>query len=129
MLEAPGIGGNVRWLTFILGVIGLSALAQGSALRSRELRKAHHARSTRFSLVKIPPVGTPAIASGAGALGTLAIGSLAIAGLAIGALAIGALAVGRLEIRKARLGKVEIDELTVHRLRAVEQQPDQGSST
>ena len=38
----------------------------------------------------------------------------------IGALAIGRLAVGRLTIRKARFGALEVDELTVRKLRVVE---------
>ena len=111
----------MRWLAFILGAIGLSALAQGWAPRSREVRGVRHRRTKKFSWVKLPPVGVPALASGAGALGTLAVGSLAVAGLAIGALAIGALAIGRLEIRRTRLRKVEIDDLTVRRFRVIEE--------
>ncbi|MGC2134249.1 MAG: hypothetical protein WA661_13425 [Xanthobacteraceae bacterium] len=40
----------------------------------------------------------------------------------MGALAIGRLAVGRLSIKKARFGTLEVDELTVRRLRVIEQE-------
>jgi hypothetical protein len=123
VVEHAGIGGEVRWLAFILGAIGLSALAQGPAPR---LRGVPRPGATKFGVVVLPPLGVPAVASGATALGTLAVGSLAVAGLAIGALAIGALAVGRLEIRNARLRKVEIDDLTVRRLRVVEQSGEEA---
>jgi hypothetical protein len=111
----------VRGLAFIVGTICYAVLARGSAPRREPAHGVRHAAAARSSVLKLPAVGLPAVASGAAALGTLAVGSLAVSALAVGALAIGALAVGRLEIRKARLGKVEIDDLTVRRLRVVEE--------
>ena len=53
-------------------------------------------------------------------LATVAIGALAVGAVAIGALAIARLAIGRLTVKKARFAKVEIDDLTVRRLRVIE---------
>jgi hypothetical protein len=50
----------------------------------------------------------------------LATGALAAGAVAIGVLAIARLAVGRLVVRDARFRSVEIDELTVGRLRVLE---------
>jgi hypothetical protein len=50
----------------------------------------------------------------------LAAGAVAAGAVAIGVLAIARLAVGRLVVRDARFGKVAIDELTVRRLRILE---------
>jgi hypothetical protein len=69
------------------------------------------AREREWMPVQLPPVSTPAVA----------VGALALGALAVGALAIGALAVGRLEIRQARLRKVEIDDLTIRRLRVIDE--------
>src|SRR5215469_1855075 len=52
----------------------------------------------------------------------LALGAAACGALAIGALAIGRIAVGRLTIKKARFGAIEVDELTVRKLRVVEEE-------
>jgi hypothetical protein len=57
---------------------------------------------------------------GAG-LVALALGAAAVGAVAIGAVAIGRLAVGGLVIKKARFGALEVDELTVRKLRVVEQ--------
>jgi hypothetical protein len=65
---------------------------------------------------------------GAGLL-ALALGAAAVGAVAIGAVAIGRLAVGGLVIKKARFGALEVDELTVRKLRVVEQngrQPQSG---
>jgi hypothetical protein len=51
----------------------------------------------------------------------LAVGAAAFGVLAIGALAIGRLAVGRLTIKKARFNALEVDELTVRKLRILEE--------
>ena len=51
----------------------------------------------------------------------LALGAAAVGAVAIGAVAIGRLAVGGLVIKKARFGALEVDELTVRKLRVVEQ--------
>ena len=57
---------------------------------------------------------------GAIAIPALAAGALAIGALAIGALAIGSLAIGRFAIGKGRIKSLEIDDLTVRRLRVLE---------
>jgi hypothetical protein len=57
----------------------------------------------------------------AASLLALALGAAACGALAIGALAIGRVAVGRLAIKKARFGAIEVDELTVRKLRVVEE--------
>lgn len=49
-----------------------------------------------------------------------AFSAASVLALAIGALAIGRLAVGRVVIKKASFGALEVDELTVRRLRVVE---------
>jgi hypothetical protein len=59
---------------------------------------------------------TPALRIPAAAVGALAFGALAI-----GALAIASLAISRLAVKRARFGKVEIDDLTVRRLRVIEE--------
>jgi hypothetical protein len=51
----------------------------------------------------------------------LAVGAVAFGAVAIGALAIGRLTVGRLTIRKARFNVLEVDQLTVRRLRVLEE--------
>jgi hypothetical protein len=56
-------------------------------------------------------------------LGALALGAAAMGAIAVGALAIGALAVGRMTIKNARIGALEFDELTVRRLRVLENVP------
>ena len=48
------------------------------------------------------------------------LAAVAIGALAVGALAIARLAIGRLTVKKARFAKVEIDDLTVRRLRVIE---------
>jgi hypothetical protein len=66
--------------------------------------------------------------SGVGLL-ALALGAAAVGAVAIGAVAIGRLAIGGLVIKKARFGALEVDELTVRKLRVVEQdgrQPQSG---
>jgi hypothetical protein len=57
-----------------------------------------------------PPLTIPA----------LAVGALACGAIAIGALAIARLAIGQLVVKKARFRSVEIDDLTVRRLRVIE---------
>jgi len=59
---------------------------------------------------RLPPLSLPALAMGALATGAIAIGAMAIARLAIGQIA----------VKKARFGTVEVDELTVRRLRVIE---------
>jgi hypothetical protein len=49
--------------------------------------------------------------------------ALALGAAALGAFAIGAMAIGSLAIRKAKFGSVDVDELTVRRLRVLEQAP------
>jgi hypothetical protein len=116
----------VRGLGLIVAALCLSALARGSKSRPQRERGMRHIKTVKFPVLKLPPVALPAAAAGPAALAAVAIGSMAIGALAVGALAIGALAVGRLEIRKARLRVVEIDDLTVRRLRVIEQ-PGEGS--
>ncbi len=53
-------------------------------------------------------------------LAAVAIGALAVGAVAIGALAVARLAIGRLTVKNARFAKVEIDDLTVRRLRVIE---------
>jgi hypothetical protein len=60
---------------------------------------------------RLPPLRLPA----------LAIGALACGALAIGAVAIARLAVGQLAVKRARFRSVEIDDLTVRRLRVIEE--------
>src|SRR5262245_40285353 len=55
------------------------------------------------------------------AAGAAAFGAVAIGALAIGRMAVGRMAIGRMAIRKARFGSLEVDELTVRRLRVIEQ--------
>ena len=116
----------MRGLALIVGTLCFSILTRGSASRPEREHGPRHARAVKSSVLKLPPVGLPAVASGSAALATVAAGSMAIGALAVGARAIGALAVGRLEIRKARLRQVEFDDLTVRRLRVVDQ-PGEGS--
>jgi hypothetical protein len=66
-----------------------------------------------------PPLKIPAIAVGALACGAIAIGALAIARFAIGQLA----------VKKARFRSVEIDDLTVRRLRVIEDGRNQTDGT
>ena len=54
------------------------------------------------------------------AIPAIAVGALAFGALAIGALAIARLAIRELAVKKARFHAVEIDELTVRRLRVIE---------
>ena len=49
-----------------------------------------------------------------------ALGAAAVGAIAIGAVAISRLAIDRAVIKRARFGKLEVDELTVRRLRVVE---------
>jgi hypothetical protein len=58
----------------------------------------------------------------------LALGAAAVGAVAIGAVAIGRLAVGGLVIKRARFGALEVDELTVRKLRVVEQDGRQPQS-
>jgi len=69
----------------------------------------------------VRPKALPAASLGAMALGAFAVGATAIAVVAIGRLAI-----GHLIIRKARFGALEVDQLTVRRLRVIEQEDDKG---
>jgi hypothetical protein len=50
----------------------------------------------------------------------VALGAAAVGAIAIGAVAISRLAIDRAVIKRARFGKLEVDELTVRRLRVVE---------
>jgi hypothetical protein len=50
----------------------------------------------------------------------IAVGALAFGAIAIGALAIARLAIGELTVKKARFRSVEIDDLTVRRLRVID---------
>jgi hypothetical protein len=52
----------------------------------------------------------------------LAMGAAACGALAIGALAIGRLAIGRVTVKKARFAALEVDELTVRKLRILEEE-------
>ena len=54
------------------------------------------------------------------ALIAMATGWLAVGAIAVGAIAIGSIAIGALAIKKVKLRTVEIDELTVRRLRVLE---------
>jgi hypothetical protein len=54
----------------------------------------------------------------------IAVGALACGAIAIGALAIARLAIGQLVVKKARFRSVEIDDLTVRRLRVIEDERD-----
>ena len=56
------------------------------------------------------------------ALPAAAVGALAFGAVAIGAIAIARLAIGRMAVKKAKFGSVEIDELTVRRLRVIEEE-------
>ncbi len=51
----------------------------------------------------------------------LAVGAAALGAFAIGALAIGRIAGGGAEIKKARFISLEVDELTVRKLRIIQQ--------
>ena len=51
----------------------------------------------------------------------LALGAAAFAVVAIGAMAIGRLAVGGLVIKRARFNALDVDELTVRKLRVLEE--------
>jgi hypothetical protein len=66
------------------------------------------------------PLKVPALSSGAVAIGTVAIGAVAIGAVAIGAIAIARVAIARMAVNKARFRSVEIDDLTVKRLRVLE---------
>jgi hypothetical protein len=50
----------------------------------------------------------------------IVVGALAFGAIAIGALAIARLAISQLAVKKARFRSVEIDDLTVRRLRVIE---------
>jgi hypothetical protein len=76
----------------------------------------HKRRSAR----KVGALASGATATGATALGTLAVGALAIGAVAIGALAIGKLMIKRLVVKDARFRRVAIDELTVGRVRLLD---------
>ena len=75
-------------------------------------------RELRRRELELPPVRVSSVATGA-----LAIGALAIGALAIGALAIARLSIIRASAEKVHLGTVEIDDLTVRRLRVIENVP------
>lgn len=51
----------------------------------------------------------------------LALGAVAFGAVAVGVLAIGRLAVGRVAVKKGRFEVLEVGELTVRRLRVLEQ--------
>ena len=70
--------------------------------------------------VRTRPLKVPALSVGATAIGTIAIGSIAIGAIAIGAIAIARVAIARMSVKKARFGSVEIDDLTVKRLRVLD---------
>jgi hypothetical protein len=90
----------------------LAALAGSRAVGpSRDARNRQKVVTAGLEPIQLPPVATPA----------LAVGALAAGALAVGALAIGALAIGRLEIRQARFRKLEVDDLTVRKLRILEE--------
>ena len=61
------------------------------------------------------PLKVPAMSAGA-----IAIGAVAIGAVAIGAIAIARVAIARMAVNKARFRSVEIDDLTVKRLRVLE---------
>jgi anti-sigma factor RsiW len=95
-----------------------------SAVRSRlapPLPSSVRMREPRRRTVELPPFASPSVVVGALALGALAIGALAI-----GALAIGRLRILRVDADKVRLGTVEIDDLTVRRLRVIEDEPPES---
>lgn len=96
----------------------LAALAGSSAAGPArdDVRRRRGVVTTALEPIQLPPVSTPALAAGA----------LAIGALAVGALAIGALAIGRLEIRQARFRKLEIDDLTVRKLRIIEENAEEA---
>ena len=81
-------------------------------------------RDLRRRELELQPVRVPS-----GATGALAIGALAIGALAIGALAIARLSIIRASAEKVHLGTVEIDDLTVRRLRVIENVPTDGETT
>jgi hypothetical protein len=76
-------------------------------------------REPRRRTVEWLPFASPSVAVGA-------LGALAIGALAIGALAIGRLSILRADADKVRLGTVEIDDLTVRRLRVIEDEPPES---
>ena len=66
------------------------------------------------------------------ALPAIAVGALAFGAIAIGALAIARLAIRDMAVKKARFRSVEIDDLTVRRLRVLDDgrdQPETKSAT
>jgi hypothetical protein len=67
---------------------------------------------------RLPAAAIPAVS-----IGVLACGALAFGAIAIGALAVARLAVRDLAVKRARFHSVEIDELTVRRLRVIEDAP------
>jgi hypothetical protein len=83
----------------------VTAGATGKAERI-VMRNGNRTKERRLAL------SLPAAAAGALAFGALAIGAIAIARLAIGGMA----------VKKAKFGSVEIDELTVRRLRVIEEE-------
>jgi hypothetical protein len=66
-------------------------------------------------------ISVPSRANAPVSLAALAAGAVAFGALAIGAVAIARLAVGRVTIKKARIDALDGGELTVRRLRVVEQ--------
>ena len=56
----------------------------------------------------------------------IAAGAVAIGAIALGAVAIGSLVVGRLRINRMRVQKLDIDDLTIRRLRVIEEDPHDG---
>jgi hypothetical protein len=93
-----------------------------SAVRSRlapPLPSSVRMREPRRRTVELPPFASVVV-------GALALGALAIGALAIGALAIGRLRILRADADKVRLGTVEIDNLTVKRLRVIEDEPPES---
>jgi hypothetical protein len=95
-------------LAFILAALAGSRAAGPAPGGARKRQKVVTAA---LEPIQLPPLSTPALAAGAFVIGALAVGALAI----------GALAIGRLEIRQARLRKFEIDDLTVRKLRVIEE--------
>jgi hypothetical protein len=57
----------------------------------------------------------------------VAVGALACGAIAIGALAIARLAISHMTVKKARFRSVEIDDLTVRRLRVIDDGRNQAA--
>ncbi len=78
-------------------------------------------RHARRPLRLYPYVTGPRLLPFGGMLG-LAVGAASLAAASIGVLAIGRLAIGHLAIGRVRMKSLEVDELTVRRLRILEQE-------